>query len=104
MHLSQVRYVIALNEEMQFTAAARRCGVSQPTLTVGIRKLEDELGQRLFVRKPDVTLTEFGRRVLAQFYAISDAYAAIGKIVADVSQPHALPTPQKDRAQIAGGP
>jgi len=80
MDLRQVEYVIAVSEELAFTRAARRCGVSQPTITSAIQKLERELGRPMFHRKPDVRLTEFGRRVVSQFYrirGICDAIAAM---------------------------
>jgi DNA-binding transcriptional LysR family regulator len=103
MHLGQVRYVIALSEELQFTAAARRCGVSQPTLTVGIRKLEHELGQPLFERRPEVRVTEFGQRLLAHLYVINDAHAAIGIIAAEFAKSHSLSDQRKEAVHIAGG-
>lgn len=50
MQIRQVRYFRALCEEKSFTRAAKRCGVSQPSLTNGIRRLEEELGGELFYR------------------------------------------------------
>lgn len=49
--MNQVRYFLALCEEKQFTRAAARCGVAQPSLTTAIRKLERELGGVLFDRR-----------------------------------------------------
>ena len=46
--MQQIRYFLALCEELNFTAAARRCGVSQPSLTTAIGALERELGGRCF--------------------------------------------------------
>ena len=63
MEMHQVRYFIAVCEEKQFTRAARRCGVSQPTITNAIQELEMELRGALFHRTRNVELTELGRRV-----------------------------------------
>jgi len=82
MDLRHVRFAIAVSEELQFTAAARRCGVSQPSLTVAIRTLENELGRPLFERRPEVRVTDFGQGVLAQMYVISDACDAIASMAA----------------------
>src|SRR5690242_8748721 len=57
MDLRQVEYALAVLDEGSFTTGARALGVSQPTLSEGVRRLEDELGVRLFDR--------LGRRVLA---------------------------------------
>ena len=63
MQVQQVRYFLALVEELNFTRAARRCGVSQPSLTCCIRRLETQLGGQLFTRKPKVSVTPLGRAV-----------------------------------------
>src|SRR5262249_9802129 len=52
MQMHQIRYFLALCEERNFTRAARRCGVSQPSLTNAIIGLERELGGALFHRRP----------------------------------------------------
>ena len=63
MQLHQVGYFLALCEELSFTRAARRCGVSQPSLTTAIGALERDLGGALFHRKPSIALTGLGRMV-----------------------------------------
>ena len=80
MELRQARHVIAVAEELKFTSAARRCGISQPTLTSSIINLERELGQPLFVRRPKVALTPFGRSVLPQMYRINNAAEAVVRL------------------------
>jgi len=60
MQMHQIRYFLALCEERNFTRAARRSGVSQPSLTNGIIALERELGGALFQRKPAIALTVLG--------------------------------------------
>ena len=46
--MHQVSYFLALCEEQNFTRAAKRCGVAQPSLTRAIQQLEQEFGNRLF--------------------------------------------------------
>ena len=71
MEMSQVRYFLALCKERNFTRAAQRCGVAQPSLTRSIKSLETELGGLLFVRRHKGTeLTELGQRVEPYFAAI----------------------------------
>ena len=50
MTLTELRYVVTLARERHFGRAAERCHVSQPTLSVAVRKLEEELGVPLFER------------------------------------------------------
>ena len=63
MQMQQVHYFLTLCEELSFTRAARRCGISQPSLTSAIGALERELGGALFQRKPSIALTGLGRIV-----------------------------------------
>jgi LysR family hydrogen peroxide-inducible transcriptional activator len=65
MNLRDFRYLVALADERHFGRAARRCHVSQPTLSAQLRKLEEYLGVPLVERQPRrVTLTEAGTRVV----------------------------------------
>jgi DNA-binding transcriptional LysR family regulator len=52
VNLRQARYVVAVWEEGSFTRAAMRCGVSQPSISIAIQRLESELGVALFSRGP----------------------------------------------------
>jgi DNA-binding transcriptional LysR family regulator len=64
MELHQVRYFLALCEEKNFTRAAKRCGVSQPSLSDAIRRLEQELGGQLFHRnRVNCRLSELGQEM-----------------------------------------
>ena len=64
MQMNQVRYFLALCEEQNFTRAAKRCGVSQPSLTNAIKRLEQTLGGPLFNRgRRNIELTDLGRVV-----------------------------------------
>ncbi|WP_436004331.1 LysR family transcriptional regulator, partial [Rhizobium sp. LjRoot30] len=51
MELDQARYFIATAEHLNFTRAAEACNISQPSLTVAIKKLEDEFDGALFHRE-----------------------------------------------------
>ncbi len=66
MNLQDLRYLVALADHRHFGRAAEACGVSQPTLSSQIRKLEDELGVTLLERtNKRVELTPVGGRILA---------------------------------------
>lgn len=65
--LTDLRYLIALAEERHFGRAAELCFVSQPTLSVAIKKVEDELQQALFERhRHDVIVTPAGQKIIEQ--------------------------------------
>lgn len=67
MTLTELRYIVTLAQERHFGRAAERCHVSQPTLSVGVKKLEDELGVLIFERsKSAVRLTPVGEGIVAQ--------------------------------------
>jgi LysR family hydrogen peroxide-inducible transcriptional activator len=67
MTLTELRYIVTLAQEQHFGRAAERCHVSQPTLSVGVKKLEDELGVLIFERsKSAVRLTPVGEAIIAQ--------------------------------------
>ncbi len=67
MTLTELRYIVAVAREHHFGKAAAACHVSQPTLSIAIKKLEAELGVTLFERrKSEVTVTPVGERIVAQ--------------------------------------
>src|SRR5690554_102624 len=67
MTLTELRYIVTLAQEQHFGHAAERCHVSQPTLSVGVKKLEEELGVLLFERtKSAVRVTPIGEKIVTQ--------------------------------------
>ncbi|MBX9903661.1 MAG: hydrogen peroxide-inducible genes activator [Burkholderiales bacterium] len=67
MTLTELRYIVAVAHARHFGRAAEACFVSQPTLSVAVKKLEEELGVQLFERGPtEVTVTAAGGRVVEQ--------------------------------------
>ncbi len=67
MTLTELRYLVALSETGHFRKAADSCNVSQPTLSIAIKKLEEELGIPLFERaRNKVSATPIGERIVAQ--------------------------------------
>ncbi len=65
MELHQVRYFLAVATTLNFTRAAEQCNVTQPALTKGVQKLEQELGGQLIFRERQLTqLTDLGKEVL----------------------------------------
>jgi len=67
MTLTELRYIVALAREKHFGKAAIACHVSQPTLSVSVKKLEHELGVQIFERRAnEVMLTPTGERIVQQ--------------------------------------
>src|SRR3989338_435242 len=67
MTLTELRYIVALSQTRHFGRAAKRCCVSQPTLSIGIQKIEEELGVALFERvRNEVYVTKMGEQLVAQ--------------------------------------
>ena len=67
MTLTELRYIVALHQTGHFGKAAERCHVSQPTLSIAIKKLEDELHVALFERgRTQVSTTPIGLRIVQQ--------------------------------------
>jgi len=81
MTLNELRYIVAVARERHFGRAAEACFVSQPTLSVAVKKLEGELGISLFERgHGDVTLTPAGELVIAQAQRVLEEASAIKEI------------------------
>ncbi len=81
MTLTELRYIVAVARERHFGRAADSCHVSQPTLSVAIKKLEEELGVSLFERRRgEITATAIGERVIAQAQRVLDEAARVKEI------------------------
>ncbi len=67
MTLTELRYIVALAQTQHFGRAAERCHISQPTLSVGVKNLEEDLGVLIFERsKSAVRVTPVGEAIVAQ--------------------------------------
>ncbi|PIB28310.1 transcriptional regulator [Maribacter sp. 4U21] len=67
MTITQLQYVLAVAEYKNFTLAAEKCFVTQPTLSMQVQKLEDELDIQIFDRsKKPISVTEVGKKIVAQ--------------------------------------
>ncbi len=84
MTLTELRYIVTLAREKHFGRAAERCHVSQPTLSVAVKKLEDELGIALFERsKSQIRVTETGMRIIDQAQRVLDQVGLIRDMAQD---------------------
>ncbi len=78
MTLTELKYVVAVARERHFGRAAEACFVSQPTLSVGIKKLETELGVTIFERGGgEITVTPVGERIVEQAQRVLEQADAI---------------------------
>ncbi len=67
MTITQLQYVLAVAEHKNFTLAAEKCFVTQPTLSMQIQKIEEELGIQIFDRsKKPIQLTDIGQKIVTQ--------------------------------------
>ncbi len=81
MTLTELRYIVAVAREKHFGRAAEACFVSQPTLSVAIKKLEEELDVKLFERGTnEVSVTPLGEEIVRQAQAVIEQAAAIKEI------------------------
>jgi len=82
MTITQLKYVLAVAEHKNFTVASEHCFVTQPTLSMQIQKLEEELNTQIFNRKKKpIQLTEIGKKIIEQAKIIVDESNRITDIV-----------------------
>ena len=87
MEMHQVRYFLAVAEQLNFTRAAERCNVTQPSLTRAIKVLEEELGGPLFHReRANTHLSELGRMVRPHLQQILDDSLKAKRLAQDFSK------------------
>jgi LysR family hydrogen peroxide-inducible transcriptional activator len=81
MTLTELKYIVAVARERHFGKAAEACYVSQPTLSVAIKKLEEELDVKLFERSAnEVAVTHLGEEIVRQAQSVLEQAAAIKEI------------------------
>jgi len=81
MTLTELRYIVAVAREKHFGRAAEACFVSQPTLSVAIKKLEEELDVKIFERgASEVSVTSLGEAIVRQAQSVLEQAAAIKEI------------------------
>ncbi len=84
MDLIRIRYFVVLARTLNFTRAAAECGVTQPALSRGIQRLEEDLGAPLLLRERSLTqLTEFGRAMLPLLLTAHEAAEAVRERAAE---------------------
>jgi DNA-binding transcriptional LysR family regulator len=95
MDSRQISYLLTVCEELHFTRAARRCGISQPSLSNAIRALEREFGGPLVHRRPHPRLSELGRSVQPH----------LRRALVEIEQARSLarPAPSRSRAHADHG-
>ena len=81
MTLTELKYIVAVAREKHFGKAADACHVSQPTLSLAVKKLEEELDLKLFERSAtEVTVTPLGNEVVLQAQSVLEQAANIKEI------------------------
>ncbi len=81
MTLTELRYIVVLSQELNFRRAAAVCHVSQPTLSIAVKKLEEELGVALFERaKAQVQITAVGRQIVERAQRMLEQAADIADL------------------------
>ncbi len=78
MTLIELKFVVAVAQERNFRRAAEKCFVTQPALSLGIKKLEEELGVMIFERsRTEVSLTEIGEKIVEQANVVLEQAASL---------------------------
>jgi LysR family hydrogen peroxide-inducible transcriptional activator len=90
VNLRQLRFLVALSEELNFSRAAEACHVTQPTLSAGLRELEEVLGVQLAERsRRSVIMTPIGQQIADRGRRLLIAAGEIEVLAAEHSNPHA---------------
>ncbi|MDP4622623.1 MAG: LysR family transcriptional regulator, partial [Hydrogenophaga sp.] len=92
MTLTELKYIVAVARERHFGKAAEACFVSQPTLSVAIKKLEEELEVKIFERNAnEISATPLGEEIVRQAQYVLDQSATIKEIAKRGKDPLAGP-------------
>ncbi len=92
MTLTELKYIVAVARERHFGKAAEACFVSQPTLSVAIKKLEEELEVKIFERSAsEISITALGEEIVRQAQSVLEQAAAIKEIAKRGKDPLAGP-------------
>jgi LysR family transcriptional regulator, hydrogen peroxide-inducible genes activator len=92
MTLTELKYIVAVAREKHFGRAAEACFVSQPTLSVAVKKLEDELEVKLFERSAnEVAVTALGEEIVRQAQSVLEQASNIKEIAKRGKDPLAGP-------------
>ena len=84
MTFQQMEYIVALDKYRHFVLAAEACGVTQPTLSAMIQKLEEELDVKIFNRdRKNITPTRIGEKIIRQAQIVLNETQCIKEVVAD---------------------
>ena len=74
MTLSELKFIIAVAKEKNFRRAADKCFVSQPALSLAVKKLEEELNVKIFERsRTEVKVTSVGQKIINQAIVVLDS-------------------------------
>ena len=88
MTLTELKYIIAVARERHFGRAAEACFISQPSLSVAVRKLEEELGVHIFERRSqEVSLTPVGENIVEQAQKVLDEVRRIEELAVQGKDP-----------------
>ncbi|CCD35408.1 Hydrogen peroxide-inducible genes activator [Candidatus Paraburkholderia kirkii UZHbot1] len=88
MTLTELKYIVAVARERHFGRAAEACCVSQPTLSVAIKKIEDELNVQIFERgTSEVSVTPIGKQIVTQAQRVLEQTLAIKEIAKQGKDP-----------------
>jgi LysR family hydrogen peroxide-inducible transcriptional activator len=89
MTLTELRYIVAVSQKNHFGKAAQACFVSQPTLSIAVKKLEEELGVRLFERssKNEIRITDIGQQIIDQAHVVLQQSQILSEIAQQGKDP-----------------
>src|SRR6266581_5556288 len=92
MEMHQVRYFLSVAQELNFSRAAEKCNVSQPSLSRAIQQLEGELGGQLFHRERQLThITDLGQMVRPHLETVYNAAVKAKRLSQDLSELKRVP-------------